>query len=185
MKYSCLLLFPLIITTSLNCMEKKEWNIIRTFDHPGQVNAVSFNRSANILATSSGKIYLFNIAENKELLSFDNKEGANALSLHQNLIAIGSGDGIARVRDVNKPEKIDCFQNKNAISGIQFNNDGNLLVVAGSNTARLFDLRTHTRIVSIPHEDELVSACFKNDDQIITASPDTVHLFDIRKIDDK
>jgi WD40 repeat protein len=167
-------------------MEKEEWNIIRTFEHPGQVNAVSFNRNATILATgSNGKIYLFNIDDNKELLSFDNKEGAGALSLYQNLIAIGSGDGIARVSDVNKPKKIDCFQNKNVIKAIQFNNDGNLLLVAGSNTARLFDRRAHTLSVSIPHEDKLVSACFKNDDQVITASFDTVRLFDIRKIEDK
>ncbi len=181
-----ILLFSLITAASLNSMEKKEWNIVRTFEQPNQVGVVSFSRNADILATASGsKLYLFNINKNKEVLSFDIKEGASAISIHNDLIATASGE-TARVRSIDNPENIiHCFQNKDGIRAIKFHDNGNLLAAAADHTARVFDLHTNKRIISIQHQDQPRSICFKGDNQIITASFNKVRVFDTRKIEKK
>ncbi len=194
MNHMRILLFPLVAAASLNCMEKNEWEIIRTFEQVGQVRAVDLLDNGNILATTSGdfKSHLFKFDTHKESQSFDNhNQITRAISMHHNLVATGSDDTMARVTNVAKPNNIKfsefvpnetcSFENKDIVSAVKFNRYGNKLAVAADHTVRLFDLVEDKRLFSIHHQDQPISVCFNtHDTTIITASLNKVRLFDMR-----
>jgi WD40 repeat protein len=166
--------------------QKQRWEIIRTFDQPGNVRAIDLFKNCNILATSSGdyKSHLLRVDTHKEYESFDNHHQisrAICVNPYYNLLAVGSDDGIVRIINTRDKNETHSFNNKNAISAIKLNHADSQLAVAANHTVRLFDLATTKRLCSIQHQDQPFSVCFsKHDNAVITASLNKVRIFDIR-----
>jgi WD40 repeat protein len=152
----------------------------QTWPVDGAVEAVAFapngdvfasgdlNSHARILNRETGEIlHDINVAAYVHAVAFD-REGER--------LAVGAGDGVIRIYDVNNGQELATLQGHgDAVLSVQFSADGTELLSAGyDNTARIWDLRTNQELQELKRHNWWVwSADYSRDgERIVTASQD-------------
>lgn len=136
---------PLIATvggTNNNQVKIWDWSgkQLATLNSQGQVWSVNFSPDEqHLVTTGEDKILLWNLSTQQSLSLVDRSAGTSAFSPDGKYIAASDGNGVARIWDISGKMLKQFDSREEWVKSISFSRDGKHLMMAGGDTARLWD----------------------------------------------